>query len=281
MSTSFAIARACAAPLLAGATLFAAVQEAPPRPDVKPPQEPVTPLPIPEGAPDGIRELVAELAKEGATIDFERGIVAVKGAFLLERMQAEYPIEYLIVAENGFAHEALAMVRVTPSRLNAAFLALGLEGGRTVQFARREPLPPLEKLITGEEREFDITPPAGPVVDVVVRWEDEAGEHLHPIEDLIVYVTNRQPLPRRGFVFVGSRFSKLILDGERVERFMADVEGNLVALYISGFGNCLFDMNSEEGIEAHLYDVNSSLVPKSGTVATFEFRLRRDPPAGR
>lgn len=262
-----------AVPLL---VLQAQDREGPPPPKnrVTAPAEPVTPLPLPEGAPEALRKLVEDLAKEGATVDFEKKVVEVRGAILLDRMNTSYPIEYLIVNESGFTHESLGIVRVTPSKLNAAFLAMGLSPGQTVQFKKREPLPPVEKLITGEEREFDFIAPKGHLVDISLRWKDDQGEHLHPIEDMVRYLTNGASLPRRGFVYIGSRFTKMIIDGERVERYIADVEGNLVALYLGGFGNCLFDMNSDEGVEPYLYDVNTALVPPPGTVVTFVFSVR-------
>ena len=43
---------------------------------------------------------------------------------MLDRMNAGYPIEYLMVTEGGFTHEALCLVRCLPSRLNAALLTV-------------------------------------------------------------------------------------------------------------------------------------------------------------
>lgn len=248
--------------------------QAPPRPQFELSIDEVTPLPLPDGTPEAIRVLVDELAKEGATVDFAKREVAVKGAILLDKMNPNYPIEYLIVTNGGFTHEAFGIVRVTASKLNAAFLAFGLQPGKTVQYVKRDPPPPMEKLISGEESEFDIVAPEGPIVDISVRWKDDTGDHIHPIEDMVRYLTNGKPLPRRGFCFIGSRFSKMIIDGERVERFMADVEGNLVSLYLIGFGNCLFDMNSDEGVESYLYDINSTISPPRGTQVSFVFSVR-------
>ncbi len=247
---------------------------APPKSTIEVSDPAVTPLPLPKGAPPEIKALIDDLAKDGATVDFEKKKIVVKGAILLDKMNPNYPIEYLLVTNSGYTHEALGIVRVTPSKLNAAFLALGLQPGRTVQFVKRTPEPPAEKLISGEESEFDVIPPTGPVVDIVVHWKDEKGEHIHPIEDMIQYLTNGRPLPRRGFCFIGSRFAHLVIEGQKVERFMADVEGNLVSLYLSGSGNCVFDMNSDEGVEQYLYDVNPAVVPKRGTIVTFEFNVR-------
>jgi hypothetical protein len=248
--------------------------KAPPKSPIEPPVDEVAPLPVPESAPAEIKALVVELAKEGATVDFEKKQIAVKGAILLDRMNPNYPIEYLLVTNSGFTHEAFAIVRVTPSKLNAALLALGLTPGKTVQYEKKVPAPPMEKLISGEESELSVIPPSGPVVDIAVKWTDETGERIHPIEDMVRYLTNGRPLPRRGFVYIGSRFSKLIIDGERQERYMADVEGNLVSLYLSGFGNCLFDMNSDEGVEPYLYDINAEVAPPRGTTVTFTFTMR-------
>lgn len=250
-------------------------QERPPANEIAPPTDEVDPLPVPDTAPEGIRTLVEELAHEGVRVDFAAREVLVKGVVLLDRMNAGYPIEYLIVSDGGFTHESLGLVRCTGSKLNAAFLALGLSPGKTVEYVKKDPLPPVEKIISGEEREFVVHPPEGAVVDLSVRWTDEAGAVVQrPIEDLVRYVTNGEPLPRRGFVFVGSRFQRVLIGTERQERFMADVEGNLVSLYLSGFGNCLFDMNSAEGTEAYLYDINVATCPPRGTKVTFVFAVR-------
>ena len=56
-------------------------------------------------------------------------------------------------------------------------------------------------------------------------------------------------------MYVGSRFTRVLIDGERQDRFMADVEGNVVSLYVVGFGTCRFDVNSDEGVEQYLYDI--------------------------
>lgn len=253
----------------------ASAQEPPPPTTIKPPADVVEPLPVPEGAPEQVSALVRELAAEGVTVDFESRVVEVKGVILLDKMNSGYPIEYLMVTEGGFTHESLCLVRCTPSKLNAAFLALGLAPGRSVEFKKKDPPPPLDKLISGEEKEFDVVPPQGPVVDLSVRWTDQDGEErLHPIEDLIAYITNGRSIPRRGFVFVGSKFRKVLIGAERQERFMADVEGNIVSLYLSGFGNCLFDQNSAEGAEGYLYDVHPEITPPAGTKVTFVFRPR-------
>lgn len=264
--------------VLGVATILAAPgfgQAPPPKNTVEPPSDVVTPLPVPEGAPDALKTLIGELADEGALVDFANRTIEVKGVVLLDKMNAGYPIEYLLVTEGGFTHEALAMIRCTPSKLNAGFLALGLEPGRTVEYVKKDPPPPLEKLRTGEAREFDVIPPRGMVVDIAVRWVDADGRtHIHPIEDMIRYVTNGTSLPRRGFVFVGSRFQRVVIGTEHQERFMADVEGNVVSLYLSGFGNCLFDMNSAEGTESYLYDINGDVCPARGTKVTFVFAPR-------
>lgn len=263
---------------LATLASFAQAQDPPPRPRVRPPEERLEPLPVPDDAPEAIRKLVDELAREGVRVDFERKRVEVKGAILLDRMMPGYPIEYLVVTEEGFTHEALGIVRCVPSKLNAAFLALGLQPGRTVRFERKEPPPPVDRLRDGTDREVRILPPEGPVVDILVRWTDEAGrERLHPIEDLVRYVTNGRSVARRGFVYVGSRFHTVVMDGRRQQRYMADLEGNIVSLYLAGFGNCLFDMNGIEGVESYLYDVNSDLCPPKGTKVTFVFVPRLDP----
>ncbi len=259
-----------AVPLLARV----ARQEAPPKNQIEPNTDAFDALPVPEGAPAEIKDLIADLATEGVRVDFANKTIEMRGVILLDRMNAGYPIEYLVVTQGGFTHEALGMVRCTPSKLNAACLALGLLPGKTVRFIKKDPPPPVEKLMSGEAREYDVLAPEGPLVDVGVKWTDEQGEHLHSIEDMIRYVTNDRSLPRRAFVYVGSRFTRIVIGKDKSERYLADVEGNIISLYLSGTGNCLFDMNSAEGVESYLYDVNPAVCPPRGTKVTFVLAAR-------
>ncbi len=268
-----ALAAAATAAAIAALPLFAR-QDAPPKTQIQPNTETFDALPVPDGAPAEIKTLIADLATEGVRVDFAAKVVEVRGVILLDRMNAGYPIEYLIVTQGGFTHESLGMVRCTPSKLNAAFLALGLTPGKSVRFIKKDPPPPVEKLMSGEAREFDVVAPEGPIVDIGVKWTDDEGEHMHSIEDLIRYVTNDRALPRRAFVYVGSRFTRVVIGKDKTEKYLADVEGNITSLYLSGTGNCLFDMNSAEGVESYLYDVNPAVCPPRGTKVTFVFALR-------
>src|SRR5690606_9171495 len=158
---------------LAAFPFAASAQEPPPKNQIEPPKATVEPLPVPEDAPEEIRTLVQELAHEGVRVDFEAREVLVEGVVLLDQMNAGYPIEYLIVSEGGFTHEALGLVRCTGSKPNAAFLALGLRPGKTVEYVKKDPPPPVERILSGEEREFTVVPPKGEVVDISVRWTDD------------------------------------------------------------------------------------------------------------
>ena len=67
------------------------------------PDEQVVALPMPEELPAELRTTIEQLAEEGVTVDFERRRVEVRGIVLLDRMNAGYPIEYLLVTNGGFA----------------------------------------------------------------------------------------------------------------------------------------------------------------------------------
>src|SRR5687767_10156225 len=58
-------------------------------------------------------EFARKLEADGIELDLPRKEVRVRGDLLRRRRSREYPIEYGIVVEGGFTHEAFGLVKCT------------------------------------------------------------------------------------------------------------------------------------------------------------------------
>lgn len=212
-------------------------------------------------------------ASEGISVDLERKRVSVKGAIIRDKESRRYPIEYVVVSEGGNTHEAMILVKATPSNLNAALLSLGLEPGTSVIYRKKDPAPPQEDVDSGKVSAYEVVPPCGTVMRIYVHYDGWKERPYRPLEDLIMDLRTRKSLDRVGWVYVGSRFASVLLGKERVQQFMADMERNVVALYLTGYGNCVFDVNTIDGIDDSLFDVNPETAPPLGAKVSLVFSL--------
>ncbi len=221
----------------------------------------------------GWEELLAEFESEGITVDLAKKRVSVKGAIIRDKESRRYPIEYVVVTEGGNTHEAMILIRATPSNLNAALLAIGLEAGNTVIYRKKNPPPPQEEVDAGMTSPYEVIPPKGTVMKIYVTYEGWEENKHRLLEDLILNLRTRETLERVGWVYVGSRFAKVLLGRERVLQYMADMERNIVALYLTGYGNTIFDVNTLEGVDDSVFDVNPETAPPMGAPVTLTFTL--------
>lgn len=222
---------------------------------------------------DGWDDLLATFEKEGISVDLEKKQVSVKGVIIRDKESRRYPIEYVVVSEGGNTHEALILIKATPSNLNAALLAIGLEPGKTVIFRKKDPPPPAEDVEAGRVSPYEVVPPQGTLMKIYVQydgWEDGKPRFL---EDLILDIRTNKSLKRVGWIYVGSRFARVLLGRDRVTRYMADMERNVVALYLTGYGNAIFDINTADGVDDSLFDVNPEKAPPMNAVVTLLFSL--------
>ena len=238
-------------------------------------------------------------AKEGITVDREKKRIEVKGAIIRDKTQRRYPIEYVVVAEGGNTHEAMVLVKAKPSNLNAALLSLGLTPGKTVSFrlkndpktsdsgkdakkedasdgkdSEKEPAKnPVEEQGDEVEKDYEIIPPTGHVVYIYVKYEGWKEQPIRLLEDLIIDYRTGKSMKRTGWVYVGSRFAKVRLGRKLCMKYLADMERNIVATYLTGSGNSIFDINSLDGIRDTLFDVNPDTAPPMGSKVTMIFSL--------
>jgi hypothetical protein len=212
-------------------------------------------------------------ASEGISVDLERKRVSVKGAIIRDKESRRYPIEYVVVSEGGNTHEAMILIKATPSNLNAALLSLGLEPGTTVIYRKKDPAPAQEDIDSGKVSAYEVVPPCGTVMRIYVHYEGWEERPYRPLEDLLMDLRTRKPLERIGWVYVGSRFANVLLGKKRIREYMADMERNVVALYLTGYGNAIFDVNTVDGIDDSLFDVNPDNAPPLGAKVSLVFAL--------
>jgi len=161
-------------------------------------------------------------------------------------------LEYLLVRTGGKTHESLLRTNVQPVDLQLACLLLGLEGTDRPLRTQGDP----EK-------------PKGDPVEISMRVNRD-GKYINikPEEWLSKKVDNGfQDIGTVDWVFTGSVF----YDG----RFMAQVEGSLIALYHDPVA--LLDNTSPGGESDKIWFVKEGVVPDVGTPVTVIIRRKGIP----
>ncbi|HTE05238.1 MAG TPA: serine hydrolase, partial [Planctomycetota bacterium] len=212
------------------------------------------------------------LTDNGLSLDMAGGTVAVRGAALHDSISLGYPVEYLVVTDRGRTHEALFVIKARPSLLDACLRALDLTPGASMHYRLKENQPPAEDIASGKASPWDAVPATGPLVAIDVAWTDDAGlPQRRSMESLLVDTRNGTALPENDWVYTGSRFGTLRQGRQDVQAFVADMQGDVVAIYLTGQGAALFERNSLEGVDDTLYSLNSATMPKRGTPVTLLF----------
>ncbi len=240
----------------------------------QPPPSSTPPLPPPP--PKTPEELAQRLAEDGIVFDRERREVHLRGDLLRRERSRQYPIEYGLVIEGGFTHEAFGIVKCTPSLLNSCFLAMGLTPGVARRRQMKEPLPTREEVESGLVEPWDVLPPAGDRVFLYVTWTELDGTRVvRAFEDFFVDLRTQKPLPMRGYVYLGSRFDEVLLGAEKRQVYIADYEGNILTLHPdkSRAENCLFDVFAQDDEPYSWADVDQEKLPPSGVPLDFLFTL--------
>lgn len=208
-------------------------------------------LQTPSAALDGRAELERALAQEGMRLDLERGVLALPAKVLIKNEL----LEYLLVANNGQAHESLFLTSVRPSLVNAALLLTGVEPGRNAHFEPDGTGP------DGRPRRR-VYPPSGDGFYLHAAWREGEETFLYRVEDLVRNLASGRALRRQRWVYLGSRFAPP-LPG-KPEAFLADIEGNLVNLSFFFQGNTLLTASAEECESQSIWAANEWLLPPSG-----------------
>jgi CubicO group peptidase (beta-lactamase class C family) len=218
--------------------------------------------------PAGYEEL---LTNNGLALDLATRTVSARAGTLHDRTSLSYPIEYVLVTERGRTHEALFILRCQPSLLDACLRAAGLQPGTPMRFRPRIP-PPTDAEMEQGASPWDPVPASGPLVDIEVTWTDDAGApRKRSLESMLIDVRNGQPLAERDWVYTGSRLGSMRQGKQVVRTFLADLQGDIVALYLTGEGDCLLERNSLDGVDDTLYTLNAEGMPPRGTPVTITF----------
>ncbi len=234
----------------------------------------------PSNSPEAAQQFRKRLDAEGIRVDLARREVQVRGSILRHKPSPNYPIEYALVTEKGFTHEAFGVVRGTPSLINACLLWIGLEPGVGRHHVLRDPPPSEEDVELGLESPSRLVSPEGDRVFCYVRWRDDSGQPREEIlEDLLFDVRNEGLLPLRGFVYLGSRFMTRETPAGPQEVYLADYEGNIATIYPDRAlaRNCLFDVYSTDAVPYRFADVNPDRVPPPDALVDFVFTPHRKP----
>jgi hypothetical protein len=159
-------------------------------------------------------------------------------------------LEYLLVRNGGKTHESLLRTAVEPTDLQIALLLLGLEGTDRPQAEQGAP---------GQ--------PEGGKVEIRITYTNQAGKTktLGP-EAWIARKDGEKMVSAQPFswIFTGSAI--------RDQRFLAQVEGSMVAVYHDPVA--LIDNASEGGESDKVWYVNEKAVPPVGTPVTVTILAR-------
>ena len=147
-----------------------------------------------EQVQDAEEALEKAFAKAGIQVDRAASAVAFP---VTAEVRAEY-LEYVLVNPHGAIHESLLVTPVGAQVLGAAFLSIGAEAGKNVEYVAKVPPPTPEEARAGAKTHDTIVPSGKPLY-LYVAWRESAGVpdlatgefpgetlHFHRLEDLIV-----------------------------------------------------------------------------------------------
>ena len=184
-------------------------------------------------------------------------------------------LEYVLVNPHGAIHETLLVTPVDAQVLGAAFLAVGAEAGKNVEYVPKDPQPTPDEARAGAKT-HDVIVPSGKPVYLYAAWREGAGIrdeatgkfpgetlHFHRIEDLIVDLERDRTLRRHGWIWLGSRVLPPAKSGGP-ERFAADVTGTLACVSFFPQGDTLLTPALPECNSQTSWIANRWLLPAPG-----------------
>ncbi|MEM8713001.1 MAG: hypothetical protein AAGG01_18775, partial [Planctomycetota bacterium] len=121
-------------------------------------------------AGDAEAALEAAFGAAGVFVDRASGAVAFP---VTTEVRAEL-LEYVLVNPHGAIHESLFVTGVDASVLGTAFLAVGVEKGKNVEYVARDPPPTPAEARAGAPT-HDTIPPSGKPLYLHVAWRERAG----------------------------------------------------------------------------------------------------------
>ncbi len=219
-------------------------------------------------------EYEAALADHGIHLDLTARELLVRGATIHDARSMGYPIEYLVVTELGRTYEALIIVKAQPSVIAACLKAMDAEPGGATVMRVKDPLPPEADIEAGLVSPWVVTPHHGPLVQITMEWLDDSGKrHAPSLESVLLDARTGETLEDLGWIFTGGTYGEYRQGRSTQSRFKADVEGDVVAIYLAGLDVCVFERNSMDGLTDGYYFPHPERMPGLGTPITLRFKL--------
>ncbi len=225
----------------------------------------------PQGEKDVEAALEAAFQAAGVFVDRAQSAVA----FPVTAEVRMDKLEYVLVNPHGAIHETLLVTPVDAQVLGTAFLSVGAEAGKNVEYVPKDPQPTPEEARAGAKT-HDVIVPSGKPVYLYAAWREGAGIrdaetglfpeetlHFHRIEDLIVDLERDRTLRRHGWIWLGSRVLPPAKSGGP-ERFAADVTGNLACVSFFPQGDTLLTPALPECNSQTSWIANRWLLPAPG-----------------
>ena len=203
---------------------------------------------------DGLGDLTRVFEENGIRLDLDRKLCSINASVAVR----EELLEYLLVASYGASHESLFVTKTSPSVLNTAFLALGVEPGSNARWGPKDPPPSEEEMKRGASP-YDITPPKGDGFFLYAAWEADGETYFYRVEDLVRNLSTGRCMKRHRWVYLGSRMVEWEKQGELA--FAAEVMGNLVNIAFFEQGDTMLTGSLPECVEQSVWMGNSWLLP--------------------
>ena len=171
-------------------------------------------------------------------------------------------LEQVACSPNSREHESLVVVEAKPSEVHAALLLAGFEPGSPGTWSYVDDA-------------LNFTQPTGDRLDVLVRYEDRAGDVLlEPINAWIQDHRGQHDFPDEPWVFGGSAFQKNPQWMGPGEHYVADMTGSIIGLVtfgdeVIGFSRIIAD---QDAVQPPSWEVRTDHVPPRGTEVTLILR---------
>ena len=176
-------------------------------------------------------------------------------------------LEQIACAPNSREHESLVVVEAPPSEIHAALLLAGFEPGSPGMWSYVDDA-------------LQLTQPTGDRLDVLVRYENAAGDTIQePMSAWIQDHRGQHEFPDEPWVFGGSAFEKNLPWMGPGEHYVADMTGSIIGLVtfgdeVIGFSRVIAD---QEAVQPAAWEVRTDHVPPVGTEVTLILRRAVDP----
>ncbi|HIF33351.1 MAG TPA: hypothetical protein EYQ75_17245 [Planctomycetaceae bacterium] len=218
----------------------------------------------------------------GMVIDFQKRCVDLEATICLDRGY----LELIACTKGSKEHESIVSIKARPMHVHTALLFLGATNGN----------PAMRKSVDEEKMRWVNHPPRGDPINVYLVVKNSKGESVErPVSDFVTRSKERtgeiaddaERGPKEGadkdnkfphtFLFAGSHLRD---NGKGPRQYLADLSGHVIS--VATFGDellCLPDVQSHAN-GALMWQVDSTHLPKVGTMVTLRLRPKKDERTG-